>query len=337
MESSVLPSASLTQANIEAPVSIAFVIPHKGREQMLVETIESIAGLDTHGFAVEIHIVTKNSVLSNDVYSAAKSYPLKVHLAPDDVTISAQRNLGVAATNAEYIAFLDADIALASNWLVAMYSELQVADRILVSAEQRAVTDSPKLELIRTALANAETNTEVQFLPGRNLFVAKKNVELVQGFPEHLETCEDYFFTQALAQHGKLFYTGQSTYIHLGEDKALGPMFKKEIWRGQSNIASIAGRTIPMREWPSFIMPFAITLGLFVSVMVGILNVPILGMGIAVIASIPFGLYCIRLYRLVPKDVSFWDIVCFYGVYFPARMIGTLKGLFSRLRTESHS
>mgnify|MGYP001033650589 FL=1 len=337
MESSVLPSAPLEQVNTQALLSVAFVIPHKGREHMLVETIESIAGLDTQGFTLEIHIVTKNTILSNDVYLAAKTFPLHVHYAPDEVTISAQRNLGVAATTAEFIAFLDADIALAPNWLQAMYRELQVDGRILVSAEQRAVPDSPKLELIRTALSNAETNTEVQFLPGRNLFVTQKNVALVQGFPEHLETCEDYFFSQALAQHGTLFYTSKSTYIHLGEDKALGPMFKKEIWRGQSNIASIAGRTIPLREWPSFVMPFFITLGLGLSGILALLSLPIFAIALLSIASTPFILYCIRLYRLAPNDVRFSDIMCFYGAYFPARMIGTVKGLFSSLRTESHS
>ena len=337
MESSVLPSAPLEKVNTQALLSVAFVIPHKGREQMLVETVESIAGLDTQGFTLEIHIVTKNTVLSNDVYLAAKTYPLHVHYAPDEVTISAQRNLGVAATPAEFIAFLDADIALAPNWLQAMYRELQVDGRIIISGQQYCEKQSPVIEKIRTTLATVNTGEYVEALPGCNLFVTRKNFKLVNGFPEHLQTCEDYYFTNQLSGFGKLFITPKATFIHLGEDKALAPMFKKEIWRGQSNIASIAGRTIPLREWPSFVMPFFITLGLGLSGILAVLSLPLLAITLLLIASTPFILYCIRLYRLAPNDVRFSDIMCFYGAYFPARMIGTVKGLFNSLRTESHS
>ena len=99
----------------------------------------------------------------------------------------------------------------------------------------------------------------VKFLPGRNLFLKREVFTRIGGFPEHLVTCEDYWFTELASRQGPLWYTSETNYLHLGEDRNYADMFKKEIWRGQSNLISIRGRQIPPDEWPSFIVPLAVT------------------------------------------------------------------------------
>lgn len=326
------------------PISVSFVIPHKGRETLLIDTLDSIAQLAITGFNIDVIIVTKNIEPLRALALIPPHLSVQVINASDDVSISTQRNMGVAQVNSTYLAFIDADIQLAPDWLSVVHDCLHKRGAVLVSAHQQAPEDALMLEHIRTSLANAEIDTDVTFLPGRNLFLRTEHFGLVGGFPEHLTTCEDYYFTHAMSQLGVCFYTSSTSYIHLGEDKLLHEMYNKEIWRGQSNIASLQGRKIPLREFPSFIIPPFLLLMACTMLITGvgawIVNSEIL-LAIALCAFIgfllPFGAYCIRLYAMVPKTVSLWDVIQFYAVYFPARAIGTIKGSIHSITTDSHA
>ncbi len=53
-------------------INTSFIIPHKGREDMLIETLTSIAGLTTPKEQYEVVLVSQNKPL--------KSYFLKTYL-----------------------------------------------------------------------------------------------------------------------------------------------------------------------------------------------------------------------------------------------------------------
>jgi GT2 family glycosyltransferase len=209
-------------------------------------------------------------------------------------------------------------------------------DRIISSAMQICNDDAPPLEQIRTSLSNAEIDTDVAFLPGRNLFLRKTSFNKIGGFPEHLITCEDYFFTDKASKLGKLFYTSAATYIHLGEDKAYKAMFDKEIWRGQSNLQSISGRNIPLREWPSFIAPPAIVFMFSLAILLLVFGKSSLALMAFVVAMLPVFVYSLRLFSLANQKINFMHILKFYVCYFPARAIGTVLGLFKSIGVKTH-
>ena len=308
---------------------VSFIIPHKGREEFLVQTVDSIIAQHFDPALFEILIISQNKSLAALSELAKSNSNLKIYYRPDGMTISALRNYGATQATGEYLAFLDADVFLSSNWITCMLATLaEKESRLLVSASQINGTKAPPLERIRTALSNAELDCNVNFLPGRNLFLSRETFEKVNGFPEHLLTCEDYYFTDQVHQLGELYYTSAATYVHLGEDKKYNEMYKKEIWRGQSNLQSIKGRKIPLRELPSFIIP----LGLMALLVICLISLLAGNAAIAILAisllSIPFIAYSIRLYLLAKSDVSFWHVFKFYLTYFPARAIGTLGGLF---------
>lgn len=318
-------------------INTSFIIPHKGREDMLIETLTSIAGLTTPKEQYEVVLVSQNKEISNTLSAFIETVNLRVVYNDENNTISHSRNLGAGLATGEYLAFLDADVALASNWLNVMVDTLKTRDNTaLVSAMQVNSPNAPPLEIIRTALSNAELDVPVSFLPGRNLFLLKKTFEAAGKFPEHLLTCEDYFFTDKVNKLGELFYTSQTQYIHIGEDKAYAPMYKKEIWRGQSNIASLKGRRIPLREWPSFVVPFAFTGGLLLAFLAIIFSQPIVAIVMLVGALLPFTAYTWRLKRLVKQQVTWWHCSLFYLLYFPARALGTLIGVRGAVSTSSH-
>jgi len=308
---------------------VSFIIPHKGREELLVQTVASIITQDTDSSVYDVWVVTQNKSLSELSELAALHENIHIIFQKEELTISALRNHGALQTKSKYLAFLDADIQLSTNWLNCMLQTITERDNcLLTSAAQINGNNAPPLERIRTALSNAELDCNVNFLPGRNLFLAREIFEKVNGFPEHLITCEDYYFTDQVHQLGNLYYTSSATYVHLGEDKKYNEMYKKEIWRGQSNLQSIKGRNIPLREIPSFIIPLSLV-ALFVifiiSLFMELFSITLVSL---FLLAVPFSAYSLRLHRLTKKDVSFWHVFQFYLMYFPARAIGTIGGLF---------
>lgn len=302
---------------------------------MLIETIESIINQQTSDHSFEVIVVSQTDEIKDCILTTSDKLELKVFTRPVEDTISSSRNFGVQQAQGDYLAFLDADIYLSSNWVEQMFSELLGSpERIIVSAMQVCNADAPALEQIRTSLSNVEIDQDVAFLPGRNLFMSKASFKKIGGFPEHLVTCEDYYFTDQAAKLGKLYYTSLANYRHIGEDKEFNAMFKKEMWRGQSNIQSLAGRKIPLRELPSFFVPPAILFLLVAAVVCLLGGWPELAVVSLVLALLPIVVYSSRLFILAQSKVQLIPILWFYMVYFPARAIGTLAGLFKTIKVK---
>ena len=187
---------------------VSFIIPHKGREEFLLQTIESIFQQQCDHQQIEVIIVTQNSELTSLTSFENQPLQLTIDYQASHLTISALRNAGAKKAQGEFFAFLDADVALSTNWLTEMLQLLSSNDkRLLVSAMQINGENPPPLEQIRTVLSNAEIDCNVNFLPGRNLLLAKTTFNKVGGFPEHLVTCEDYYFTDKVHELGELFYS----------------------------------------------------------------------------------------------------------------------------------
>lgn len=304
---------------------------------MLIDTLESIKHQTLPADQFEVVLVSQNTNVSPRLKEFEQFFSLTIIHNNDENSISHSRNLGAKKAKGTYFAFLDADVSLANDYALVMLQKLQQSSSLaLVAAMQINSENAPPLERIRTSLSNAELDTTVNFLPGRNLFLHKKTFAKVNGFPEHLLTCEDYYFTGQVNEHGGLYYTSETHYVHLGEDKAFGPMFKKEIWRGQSNIASTSGRPIPLRELPSFIVPFAVSLGIIILLLCLLYSQTNFAIIFSIIAGAPLLAYTFRLKKLVGNTVSFFNCLRFYLVYFPARAIGTLLGARGAVTTSSH-
>lgn len=302
---------------------------------MLKRTLWSIDQQNYPRENIQVIVVSQTPQILQESLTEYINVGIEIYIRPENETISALRNYGVNYALGLLLAFLDADIELSPNWISQMLQELEQRNRIIVSAMQIPNINASPLEKVRTQLSNAELDSNVNFLPGRNLLMLKSSFDQIGGFPEHLITCEDYYFTDQASKLGKLYYTSSATYIHLGEDKRYKDMFKKEIWRGQSNLQSIKGRKIPLREIPSFVLPIwivsCLVLALFFSLFVVKGNIAI---GLFLFGALPILAYSMRLFSLAKGKLDFGAILKFYLYYFPARALGTMVGLVKSIGTN---
>ncbi len=304
---------------------------------MLQQTLQSIASQDADLTEVEVIVVTQNDQNSLDSLVQGEGLPVTVYYEGEGTTISRLRNIGVNHSSGRYLAFLDADIYLSANWISTMLSLIEEKGdrRAITSAMQIQSENAPPLEIIRTELSNARVDCNVDFLPGRNLLIRRADFDKVGGFPEHLVTCEDYYFTDMASKFGVLFYSSKATYIHIGEDKDFNQMFKKEMWRGQSNLLSIKGRNVPLSEYPSFLSPLWITGFMLLSLLSIFMGCLSYAFWFALIGLVPLFIYALRLHALSKGKVSFFYVVKFYAFYFPARAYGTVVGLFKSIEFKN--
>jgi len=126
-----------TQAQAMNKALISFIIPHKGREEFLQKTLESITLQEIKQASIEVIIVTQNDALTDELLHFQQDLSLTVYPRPATESISALRNYGVKKADGEYLAFLDADIYLSNNWVQCMLDTLNEVDsRVISSAVQ---------------------------------------------------------------------------------------------------------------------------------------------------------------------------------------------------------
>ena len=341
---------NIEKGGFELPCLVSFVIPHKGRFELLKETLLSILNQDFDLQKIEIIIVTQEPRLDFTDMDK-RGGELKIIYCSPQETIAALRNKGAAIAQGECFAFIDADIRLSSNWLKMILEELQAKDnRVLVSAAVTSQTGASPVEKIWAQLEHRNIDCTVDSLHARNLFLLKEIFRQAKGFPEQLKTCEDIYFTNKLSKRGEVYVTSRTTYEHLGEDKTYRDLFTKEIWRSQSNFKSLRKRKIHLQEWPSILLPIweLISFLLFLSIFCIILppsfvmlsgakhlaidssafglRMTILLGGI-VLFFLPIMIYTLQLYLSNKNDLRLVDIFWFYTIYCTARTIGSFKGL----------
>ncbi len=305
-------------------ILVSFIIPHKGREELLIKTLDGISKQDFDLNKIEVIIITQNKILN----LKPSNYPflIKILYEDENKTISFLRNRGAQMAQGKFFAFLDADVFISSNWLNVMLKELSDRRCAMVCAPQIVSNNPTFIEKIRVCLNKTKSDKYIDFTGGWNLFLKKEDFFECGGFPENIITCEDYYFCDRINRLGKIYCTSKANFIHLGEDKNFKELFKKEIWRAKGNIKSIKGRRITLKELPSIITPLWIVF-FFVLALVGLFmsNIHLLAFSLPLL-FIPIFIYSFRLYRL-SGNIRFFHAIRFYSVYFVARAIGCLWGM----------
>lgn len=242
-------SASKTQ-----PIQISIIIPTYNEEKYLPLCLEAIAGLSRDPETYEVIVVDNGS--GDGTCRIARNFNATL-LQDATKTVAGLRNLGAEKARGNVLAFVDADCVVSSDWLDAV---LPYADDPTVSVWGGPPVPPPSASWVQQSwflmVANKEAVEQTDWIGAVDLCVERGLFHQIGGFNESLTTCEDVDFCYRAAEYGKIISDRRIKIIHLREADTVKEFFKKEVWRGTSNLEGLSSHGLLLKELPSLIVPF---------------------------------------------------------------------------------
>ena len=163
------------------------------------------------------------------------------------------RNLGAAQASHEWLAFTDAGIRLANNWLEALTTQPEADDSIdIVYGSWEPVTNTFFKQC--AAIAYVPPPTSHDGIITRPRFIAstllrREAWQKVKGFPEELRSAEDLIFMDHVENAGYRFVFEPRAEVHWDLRPTLWSTFKRFVVYSRNNI-----RAGLFRQWQSTIL-----------------------------------------------------------------------------------
>jgi glycosyltransferase involved in cell wall biosynthesis len=233
---------------------VSFIIPVRNEEKTIGACLDAISDLNCDRRLWECVVVDNGS--GDETVKISREKGASVFSLPD-VTISALRNFGAKKSRGGFLGFVDADCVIDREWVrnaLARFRDPKVA---CVGSYPSIPEDSSWVQRA-WALQNRRTARleDVDWLPSMNILVRESAFFEVGGFNESLTTCEDVDFCYRLKKRGYRIISDRNIKaIHYGEARTVLGFFKKERWRGQSNLQGLLSHGFYWRELPSLILP----------------------------------------------------------------------------------
>jgi len=163
------------------------------------------------------------------------------------------RNLGAAQASFEWLAFTDAGIRLANNWLEALVAKAEANDSIdVVYGSWEPVTDSFFKQCAAIAYVPPPALHDGELVRPRSIASALLRREAwrtVNGFPEDLRSAEDLVFMDRLASAGYKTAFEPRAQVHWDLRPTLWSTFKRFLVYSRNNI-----RAGLFRQWQATIL-----------------------------------------------------------------------------------
>jgi len=303
-------------------IDFSIIIPAKNEAHNIGPCLASILEAVTEGVSYEILLMDNGS--QDRTVEIAKGYGAKVEVLPD-ATISGLRNRGAVIAQGRILAFLDADCTVLADWFSQAQRYLERDDVPAFGSPpvipEQATWVQRSWFVVRQKSPGIEI---VEWLESMNLFIRCEAFKQVGGFDESLATCEDYDLSLRLRKLGDIVSDGRIRAIHHGEAENLAHFYRKERWRGVSNLAGVRQHGLTLSELPSLVLPL---IQIFTVVIMS------LGLVVTVLAALPITWYltalaCWQIPLLLMSVKKGWrrgtltDIAGVYillNIYFTAR------------------
>ncbi len=239
--------------NLMSVVKLSIIIPMKNEEAYIEPCLQALINNDFPKEAFEIICIDNGS--TDRTMELARKYTEHVFQVPDR-TISHLRNFGAQKAKGEYLAFVDADCIVDRFWIQAASHYFGDEKVVCFGSTPEIPEDATWVQ--KTWFLNKQSRKEVQeveWLESMNLFVKKDVLREMGGFNERLETCEDVDLCYRIGEKYQIVSDKKIKSQHLGEAKTVKEFFKKEMWRGKSNLKGLKEHGIKPKELPSIILP----------------------------------------------------------------------------------
>jgi glycosyltransferase involved in cell wall biosynthesis len=238
---------------------VSFVIPVLNGEQDIARCLNAIRSQSFASDQYEVLIVDNGS--TDRTQQIVRNLGFHVDVIPG-VTVSALRNRAAKSARGAYVAFVDADVELAPDWLLNGLASFK-HQTVTASGGPRCIPQ--RATWVQRAwgmhLESRRPKAQpkpVPWLYSMAFIVCRGAFQAVGGFNECLETAEDVDLCYRLGQRGTILYNPAMKAVHWGEDPDLATFWNKEVWRGKGGLKGVLGHGLRWDELPSIGYPIYI-------------------------------------------------------------------------------
>ena len=231
---------------------VSIILPVKNEKFFIERCLGALQAIEYPRERYEIIVVDNGS--TDATVAIAESHGASVYIQPD-LTIAGLRNYGADVARGDVVAFLDADVVVAPEWLRNGVAVLQEVGVGCAGCSPDIPVNSTWVERIWSLHGCSRPDKcDREWIASMNLLVWKRCFDEINGFNVNLRTCEDVDFGYRFTKNYRIVSDKKIKAVHFGEAKTLLQLFKKESWRGISNFHGIQSHGIILKEMPSHIL-----------------------------------------------------------------------------------
>ncbi|THB80834.1 MAG: glycosyltransferase [Desulfobacteraceae bacterium] len=219
----------------EAGRFVSIIIPALNEEKHIGTCLGSLVHLNNSKDSYEVILVDNGS--TDNTRDIARTFEKKLNINVmmiKDVNVSTLRNIGVEHSKGDIFAFLDADCAVAENWLncaLPYFNDPKVGAAGCSHEVPKEYGWVAKTWDLNIAKKRKKRNTAT--LPSGNMFVSRERFMAVNGFDDELVTNEDFDLCFRLIKSGsKLQSDPNISAVHYGVPNNLSAFYKQVRWHG---------------------------------------------------------------------------------------------------------
>jgi len=210
------------------------ILPAFNEGARIASCLDAISANISDPASAEILVIDNGSTDQTATVARSRGVRIIENTSGHRMNISDLRNIGARESTGDILVFLDADMLVPADWLekASLYfgqgfkGALGFTSRAPDTAGWVGRIWGQRLFLKRNRLM------DVDFLPGRNIFVNRVVFEAACGFDPAFRTGEDKDFTFRVRKAGyRVVSAPEVCLIHLGFEKNLIELIRKEYWR----------------------------------------------------------------------------------------------------------
>src|SRR2546423_2706978 len=175
----------------ETPRFSVIVCTYNGAKT-IAECLDELTRLEYANYEV----IVVNDGSNDETESVVRNYDVRLINTPNNVGLSAARNIGLAAAEGEFIAYIDDDAYPDPNWLCYLASSFASTGHVGIGGPN---VDPPNSDFVADCVANAPggpvhvllTDELAEHLPGCNIAFRKTALQQIGGFDPRFTSAGD--------------------------------------------------------------------------------------------------------------------------------------------------
>lgn len=304
---------------------ISVIVPVKNKAYVLDRAMRSIMAAVHASPGCELIVIEHGSTDGSVEILKAIGLTTEVHPLSGG-TIAHARNYGARLASGDVLVFWDCDVDVPVDYMTRLEQSLRETGADVVGAPVALPDDPTWVEYTWHMLTVDARRGERHFLNSANIVFTRAAFDRVGGFPEELETGEDWEVCRRTnAMGGRIFAEPLLVAKHLDNPKTVAAFFRKERWYGRGMLGASERNRINLTTGAT--IGFGIAL---IAAAVGLTTGPRLlaGGAAGAIAGLVAATFVFR--RRTTGGWAPLAAVALIPVFYAARLTGMLSEIFDR-------